>query len=356
ASTLSRQLGVGDHGVKTDQRDARNLSLASCRLDLPSVHLKSPVARERWSRLMARQSMVTARTQLINTVRGYLRMHLVPVRGTAENFPKRVKEALVKTPEGLPDYIENVLNAITALSDQIASAESSLKRVAVSDETCQRLMGIPGIGALTSLAFVAVVDDPTRFPNASSLYSYVGLAPGEHSSGAKKRRQGNQGWSPDASSISHSSQSHVSPVSEDGLDDGLGGVGGASSREACGDYCHRAQVGGHHVGDVAGRNRLQSNADGSENEVADLERPDELEANTLAVVTTRGAVHFKCVLAIVAHPSDRNLCGIETAHTRLRNVGFADVMISLPSFQEGMEKCSLTGWPLHTRSSRSNPR
>ena len=61
-ATLSRQLGVGSRGVKTDIRDARALSLASCRIELPAVHLKSKTSRERLQLLNSRHSMVTART------------------------------------------------------------------------------------------------------------------------------------------------------------------------------------------------------------------------------------------------------------------------------------------------------
>ena len=38
-STLAKQLGIGDRGIKTDIRDARTLSLLSCRTDVESVHI-----------------------------------------------------------------------------------------------------------------------------------------------------------------------------------------------------------------------------------------------------------------------------------------------------------------------------
>src|SRR5262245_41711158 len=39
-ATLAPSLGVGERGIKTDTRDARNLSEASCRMSrLPSVHV-----------------------------------------------------------------------------------------------------------------------------------------------------------------------------------------------------------------------------------------------------------------------------------------------------------------------------
>ena len=46
-ASLVRQLGVGERGVKNDQRDARKLSEVSTRIDLPSVHVPSELSRER---------------------------------------------------------------------------------------------------------------------------------------------------------------------------------------------------------------------------------------------------------------------------------------------------------------------
>lgn len=45
-ATLVRALGVGKRGTKTDVLDARVLSEASCRLELPSVHVPSMRSRE----------------------------------------------------------------------------------------------------------------------------------------------------------------------------------------------------------------------------------------------------------------------------------------------------------------------
>jgi transposase len=71
--TLVRSLGVGARGVKTDRRDARALSEVSCRLDVPSVHVPSRVARQRKTLCGMRDALVGSRTKLINTVRGWLR-------------------------------------------------------------------------------------------------------------------------------------------------------------------------------------------------------------------------------------------------------------------------------------------
>jgi transposase len=73
AATLVRQLGIGERGVKTDQRDARKLSEVSTRIDLPSVHVPSARSRQRKALCNSRSSLLVSRTQLINYVRGQLR-------------------------------------------------------------------------------------------------------------------------------------------------------------------------------------------------------------------------------------------------------------------------------------------
>src|SRR5947208_42710 len=94
STTLVRALGVGARRTKTDERDARALSEASCRMDLPSVHVASASSRERRSFLSMRDGLVQARTQLINTVKSWMRkMGLRCGPGAAEQFPDRLKKA-----------------------------------------------------------------------------------------------------------------------------------------------------------------------------------------------------------------------------------------------------------------------
>jgi len=190
-SGLVRSLGVGARGVKNDRRDAQVLSEVSCRIDLPSVHIPSQRARQRKSVIGMRDGLVAARTQLINTVRGWMRTTTTRIRsGAAETFPRRVRDYFRRHEQELPRAVERQLKAIDALSEQIAEADAELSDEANRDETCQRLMTVPGVGAVTALCFVAVVDEISRFGNAHALESYIGLVPGEDSSSTRERRTG----------------------------------------------------------------------------------------------------------------------------------------------------------------------
>lgn len=190
AATLAPQLGVGQRGIKTDERDARALSEVSTRVDLPSIHIRQAKARELKTNLGMRDGLVTARTQLINSVRGWARGELLKIpSGAAETFHRRVR--VVGTKEGsLPPYVERQLLVIESVTEQIAAADRELKKLAEEDPISKLLQTVPGVGVLSALHFVWAVDDVSRFPNAHSLESYLGITPGENSSSKRKRRTG----------------------------------------------------------------------------------------------------------------------------------------------------------------------
>ena len=47
----------------------------------------------------------------------------------------------------------------------------------------RRLMTIPGVGPVTSLAYIAIVDEPSRFGTSKALGAHLGLTPRVYQSG-----------------------------------------------------------------------------------------------------------------------------------------------------------------------------
>lgn len=190
-ATLVRSLGVGARRIKTDRRDAQVLSEVSCRIDLPSVHVPTDLARQRRSMCTMREELVSTRTALINCVRGWARTQLLKIRsGDPTTFPKRTRDTALATVDGLPEYVERLLQVVEALNQQIAAADDELQRLAEEDPVCRRLMTVPGVGPVTSMRFVAALDDRTRFPTAHAVEGFLGLTPGENSSSERKQRTG----------------------------------------------------------------------------------------------------------------------------------------------------------------------
>lgn len=184
-ATLAPALGVGARSTKNDRRDADALSLASCRIDLPSVHIPSAESRQRKSICSARDMLMRARTSMVNAVRGWLRSDGRRVRSTPQYLPLRVRAAGV-----VPGHIESLLVVLDSLNAQIRVADRELLLLARQDDVCRRLMTVPGIGPVTAVRFKAALDERSRFRNAHAVESYLGLVPGERSSSDSHHRLG----------------------------------------------------------------------------------------------------------------------------------------------------------------------
>lgn len=190
-ATLAKQLGVGERGVKTDQRDARQLSKVSCRIDLPSVHIPSTEARELRAIVRSREALVETRTKLINRVRGWLRTQLWKLRGRGTaTLPERLRAQALQQDQQLPTHIEQVLLVIEVLNVQLKAADHQVRKISRDNPITRLLMTVPGVGPVTAVTFVAAIDKVSRFPGAHQVQSYLGLTPGENSSSERQLRTG----------------------------------------------------------------------------------------------------------------------------------------------------------------------
>lgn len=179
--------GSRSRRIKTDKRDVAALAEA-CRLSIyRRAHRRSAEHRRLRRQLRVRDHLVRVRTKTISFLRAQLRAQGVRLRsGEAETIPLRTHQADV--PPDLRADVEPLLALLTTLTDTITSTETPLVRRSHHMPIAQRLMTTPGVGPLTALTFVAVVDTPDRFPTPSSVSSYLGLVPRERSSGACQRK------------------------------------------------------------------------------------------------------------------------------------------------------------------------
>jgi transposase len=162
-----------------------------CRMEVPSVHIPSAERRDQQARVTARQGLVETRTKLINIVRSYFRTSgRSQVKATSKTLAKNVREKLAQQPEGVPDYIEHVLCVLESLNAQIEQADAALQELANTDVVCKRLQTMPGVGPVTSVCFATAIDEVDRFESAPKLTSYLGLTPGENTTGFKTKRTG----------------------------------------------------------------------------------------------------------------------------------------------------------------------
>src|SRR5262249_23783924 len=62
-----------------------------------------------------------------------------------------------------------------------------LTRLSAAEPVIQHLCTVSGVGPVVAAAFVSVVDQARRFERAHQLESYLGLVPGENTTGGKRR-------------------------------------------------------------------------------------------------------------------------------------------------------------------------
>ena len=75
------------------------------------------------------------------------------------------------------------------LREQIIVFDTAVQRRVRTDATCRLLMTVPGIGAVSALAFVSTIEDPGRLFCSRSVGAHLGLAPRRYQSGEIDRSE-----------------------------------------------------------------------------------------------------------------------------------------------------------------------
>jgi len=180
--------GIGIGGKKTDLKDAEALAECLKVNFIPEVFHKSIGARRLKSLLRVREQYVQSRVRLTNHVRGILREYGITIPAGTESFWEEISvklELVDFTP--LREHLQGAIFEARKLITKEKDVERTLKEQLDGDIRAVNLMSVPGIGLMTTAAFIAVADDLTRFKNAKAFASYVGLTPREFSSGDKRR-------------------------------------------------------------------------------------------------------------------------------------------------------------------------
>jgi transposase len=185
-TTRSRQIGIGQHGRKTDRLDADHLALALEQERLPAAHLLSPARQELRHYLGVRRMLVEARAQAITTVRGI-------VRAQGERLPSCGVDAFAATvrqtslSEATRMLIGPALVVVETLDAQLVVVEQKLEPLCAREPVIERLCTHPGVSLIVAAAFVSVIDEARRFNNAHQVESYLGLVPSEDTTGGRQR-------------------------------------------------------------------------------------------------------------------------------------------------------------------------
>ena len=84
--------------------------------------------------------------------------------------------------------IAPLLDLLGPLNHQLEVLDKELERLVAANEPARHLTTVPGVGPVTAAAFVATLDDVSRFRDAHQVEAYLGLIPSEWSSSETQRR------------------------------------------------------------------------------------------------------------------------------------------------------------------------
>lgn len=168
---------------KTDRSDAQwlaRLGRADLTLLAP-VHHRSRAAQRDLAVLKARDILIRSRTQLVNFVRGTMKPLGVRLpKCDAAVMPRVAKGAV---PAELAPALNGVVEAIADVTAQIALYDEQIKQLGKAHPDTARLAQVPGVGPITSLAYVLTIEDPARFRRSRVAGAFLGLVPGKDQSG-----------------------------------------------------------------------------------------------------------------------------------------------------------------------------
>lgn len=176
---------ISQSGRKSDRIDAQLLARLA-RLDVsllcPIEHTSAEVQAHR-AVLRSRDLLVRNRAQLVGHVRGTVKAigEALPKGITTEGFARRVEPLL---PGPLRLALAPVIEQIALLTKTIRQMDRDVERLCreVYPQTAL-LTQVHGVGPLTALAFVLVIDDPARFRKSRRVGAFLGLVPGRSQSG-----------------------------------------------------------------------------------------------------------------------------------------------------------------------------
>jgi transposase len=196
---LGHELWIGDAAQirasmvrkqKTDARDAAHLLQLLVEERFPRIWRPSLAERDLRQLVWHRQKLVWMRNAVGNQLHA-----LAMGEGVCRKKQLWTKKGRAEL-EGLRlgDWAsyrrQELLRMVDELDSSLAKLDRAVEEQSQHNQAAVLLRTHPGVGPVTSLAFVLTLGPVERFARSKQVVSYLGLNPREHSSGGKQRLGG----------------------------------------------------------------------------------------------------------------------------------------------------------------------
>jgi transposase len=179
---------------KNDYLDAEAIAEAVQRPTMRFVPIKTPEQLDLQALHRVRDRLVARRTSVSNQLRGLLLERGIPIRTGRGGFRQIVPELLAGPDDRLSPALHHLVDVLwsewCATDRAVEALTKEIEVIAARDETCRRLLTVPGVGPLVATAMVAAIADGSAFRRARDFAAWLGLVPKQSSTGGKARLGG----------------------------------------------------------------------------------------------------------------------------------------------------------------------
>ena len=181
--------------VKTDRRDADQLARLFRAGELTGIYVPDPQDEAVRDLIRARYQVQRQRHRARQQLKMFLLRQNIRYAGAKPWTQKHLNFlATVKLPFAEQQFVfQEMVNVISEAGRRLARYEKQIAAVVEGwrwQPVVAALMSLRGVALLTAATLVAELGDLHRFETAPQLMSYLGLCPGEHTSGETRKQGG----------------------------------------------------------------------------------------------------------------------------------------------------------------------
>ncbi len=139
-------------------------------LNMHYVQSKTTEQQNLQSLLRVRQGYIETRTKISNQIRGLLAEYGIIFKKGVKYLQKELPILIDRSINNglsimMKDLLKTQYNMLLNINEQIAKCDVYICNIANTNEACQRLQNIEGIGIITVVAILALVGDGKGFKN-----------------------------------------------------------------------------------------------------------------------------------------------------------------------------------------------
>ena len=178
-------------GNKNDAADARAIWEAAQRPEMRFVPVKTEDQQGILALHSMRDGLIKARTAQLHQLRAaFYELGIALPEGRrwcVKELPSAFEHVEDKIPAMVIEALRAQFELIQQLSVRADALERKLEAFRRSDERCERLMAVPGVGLLTCTAIVAAVGDAKEFRSGREFAAWLGVVPRHSGTGGRVR-------------------------------------------------------------------------------------------------------------------------------------------------------------------------